>query len=207
MERQAQKVASDERLVASTNVAVGEQPRAALVLLESEGIENNNNQTGDVSEQPTALVLPESEGIENNNHQIGDVSMLDDGSESEKEIHPINTKLLQDVMRNFRQQIRQFDPSRSPSEKWSHLVQWFDITDMRLRFAHSSVSRTFRQPPHNGYKLTELVDSFLHGDERPENMPPLVPGLNICFFPTWHWMIHDDPKSQVINDLSLGQNH
>ena len=207
MERQAQKVASDERLVASTNVAVGEQPRAALVLLESEGIENNNNQTGDVSEQPTALVLPESEGIENNNNQTGDVSMLDDGSESEKEIHPINTKLLQDVMRNFRQQIRQFDPSRSPSEKWSHLVQWFDITDMRLRFAHSSVSPTFRQPPHNGYKLTELVDSFLHGDERPENMPPLVPGLNICFFPTWHWMIHDDPKSQVINDLSLGQNH
>ena len=186
---------------------VGEQPRAALVLLESEGLENNNNQTGDVSEQPTALVLPESKGIENNNHQIGDVSMLDDGSESEKEIHPINTKLLQDVMRNFRQQIRQFDPSRSPSEKWSHLVQWFDITDMRLRFAHSSVSRTFRQPPHNGYKLTELVDSFLHGDERPENMPPLVAGLNICFFPTWHWMIHDDPKSQVINDLSLGQNH
>ncbi|CAL1129591.1 unnamed protein product [Cladocopium goreaui] len=153
---------------------VSEQPRAALVLLESEGIENNNNQTGDVSEQPTALVLPESEGIENNNNQTGDVSMLDDGSESEKEIHPINTKLLQDVMRNFRQQIRQFDPSRSPSEKWSHLVQWFDITDMRLRFAHSSVSRTFRQPPHNGYKLTELVDSFLHGDERPENMPPLV---------------------------------
>ncbi|CAL1149534.1 unnamed protein product [Cladocopium goreaui] len=92
--------------------------------------------------------------------------MLDDGSESEQEIHPINTKLLQDVLRHFRQQIRNLDPS-SPSEKWRHLVQWFDITDMRLRFAHSNVSHTFRQPPHKGYKLTELVDSFLRGDERP----------------------------------------
>ena len=104
--------------------------------------------------------------------------MLDDGSESEQEIHPINTKLLQDVLRHFRQQIRNLDPSGSPSEKWRHLVQGFDMTDMRLRFAHSNVSHTFRQPPHNGYKLTELVDSFLRGDERPENMPPMTAGLN-----------------------------
>ena len=153
-------------------IHVSAQPRAALVLLESEGVENNNHQIGDVSEQPAALVFPESAGIENNNHQIGDVSMLDDGSESEQEIHPINTKLLQDVLRHFRQQIRNLDPSRSPSEKWRHLVQWFDITDMRLSFAHSNVSHTFRQ------KLTELVDSFLRGDERPENMPPMTAGLN-----------------------------
>ena len=30
-----------------------------------------------------------------------------------------------------------------------------------------------RQPPHNGYKLTELVDSCLRGDERPVHMPPM----------------------------------
>ena len=141
-------------------------------------IRRHRKQTGDVSEQPAALVLPESAGRANNNRQIGDVSMLDDGSESEQEIHPINTKLLQDVLRHFRQQIRNLDPSGSPSEKWRHLVQGFDITDMRLRFAHSNVSHTFRQPPHNGDKLTELVDSFLRGDERPENMPPMTAGLN-----------------------------
>ena len=138
-----------------------------------------------VSEQPrTALVLPESEGIENNNHQTGDVSMPDDGSESAKEIHPLNAKFLQDVMRIFQQQIREFDPSRNPSDmwQWRHLVQWLKITDMRLRFTHSNVSHIFRQQPHKGYKLTECVDSFLHGDERPENMPPMVAGLNIYFF-------------------------
>ena len=99
------------------------------------------------------LLLPESAGIQNNNHQIGDVSTLDDGSESEQEIHPIHTKLSQDVLRHFRQQLRNLDPSGSPSEKWRHLVPWFDITDMRLRYAHSNVSHTSRQPPHRFFGL------------------------------------------------------
>ena len=111
-------------------------------------------------------MLPDSASIENNNPQLGNLSMLDAGSESKQEIHPINATLLRDVLTHFWQQIDILHPSGCPSEKWGHMVPGFDLTDMRLRFAHRNVSHVFRQPPHNGYTLTELVHNFLRGDAK-----------------------------------------
>ena len=73
---------------------------------------------------------------------------------------------------HFWQQITRLHPSGCTSEKWGPMVPRFDITDMRLQFAHRNVSHALRPPPHSGCKLTELVDNFLRGPQRPKKIPP-----------------------------------
>ena len=77
----------------------------------------------------------------------------------------------------FWENIKQFDPARcggGNNLKWKHLVRWCDINDERLRFTHDSVSRKFMHGYHKGQELLNLVDDYMEGKQRCQDLTPMV---------------------------------
>ena len=81
-------------------------------------------------------------------------------------------KLLHDALTHFWPQITGLQPSGYPSETWGHRVR-FDITDMRLRFAHRIVCLTlFNSHPTMLANSLSLCTTFflaMRGHKRPSS--------------------------------------
>ena len=89
---------------------------------------------------------------------------------------PLNRALLRDILRAERCRYKQLDPAQDAgaSQRWSGIMDWYAIDDLRFRASHNEVSPTFTHGPHAGMRVQDLVECFMRDDERPEGLTPLV---------------------------------